>query len=51
MKNIVERKPCINRETKILELTIKLYLYYDEHEAPRSCNTTVYLSLSKHELI
>ena len=42
--NIVEVKPCINRESKSLELTIYLYSCYDEHGAPRSCNTTVYLS-------
>ena len=28
-ENIVERKPCINRESKSLELTIKLYSCHD----------------------
>ena len=42
----VEGKPCINREIKSLELTIYLYLCYDEHESLSSCNTTFYLSLS-----
>ena len=37
-------KPCINRETKSLEITIQLYSCYDEHESTRSCNTTVSLS-------
>ena len=40
----VEGKPCTNRESKRLNLTIQLYSCYDEHEAPRSYNTTVYLS-------
>ena len=44
MENSIEVKPCINREIKILDITIYLYLSFDEHEAPRSCNTTVYLS-------
>ena len=43
-ENIVEGKPCINREIKSLEFTIYLYRCYDYHEAPSSCNTTVYLS-------
>ena len=43
-ENSVEVKPCINREINILELTIKLYSCYDEHEAPSSCNSTAYLS-------
>ena len=43
-ENRVEGKPCINIESKSLELTIYLYSCYDEHEAPRSCNTDVYLS-------
>ena len=34
----------MNREIKILEITIQLYLCYDKHETPRSINTTVYLS-------
>ena len=42
----VEGKPCINRESNSLELTIYLYSCYDEYEAPSSCNTTVYLSES-----
>ena len=41
----VERKPYINRESKCDDLTIKLYSCYDKHEAPSSCNTTLYLSL------
>ena len=28
-ENSVERKPCIDRESKIDELTIKLYSYHD----------------------
>ena len=40
-----EGKPCIDRESKSLELTIQLYSCYEKHEAPSSCNTTVYLSL------
>ena len=43
-ENIVEGKPCINRESKSLELAILLYIFYDEHEASSSCNNTVYLS-------
>ena len=43
-ENSVERKPCINRESKSLELTIQLYSWYGEHEAPSICNTTVYIS-------
>ena len=42
-----EGKPCINWESKTLEIKIYLYLCYDEHEAPRSYNTTVYLSIWK----
>ena len=42
----IDQKPCINRRSKSLQLTIDLYRYYDEHDAPRSCNTTVYLSVS-----
>ena len=44
----IKGKPCINRESKSLELTIWLYRCYDEHEAPSSCNTTVYLSWLLH---
>ena len=44
-ENSVEGKPCINRESKSLEITIKLYSCYDEHEIPSSCNTPVYLSV------
>ena len=40
----VEGKLCIKREGKSLELKIQLYLCNDEHKAPSSCNTTVYLS-------
>ena len=40
----VEGKPFINRESKSLELKIKLDIFYGEHEYPISCNTTVYLS-------
>ena len=36
----------VNGESKILELTIYLYMCC-EHEAPSSCNTTVYLSTGK----
>ena len=46
-ENGVEGKPCINRESKILELTIQLYRYYDEYEAPSSCNTIIYLSCTQ----
>ena len=45
----VERKPCINRESKRLEITIYLYRYYDEHEAPNRYNTTVYLLKSSQK--
>ena len=41
-ENSVEGKPCINREIKSLDLTIKFYSCYDEYEALSSCNTTVY---------
>ena len=44
--NSVEGKPCIDKESKILEINIYLYLCVDEHEAPSSCNITVYLSKS-----
>ena len=50
MGKSVEGKPCINIESKILELTIYLYRCYDEYEAPSSCNTTVYLSGSMPSL-
>ena len=48
MENSAEGKLCINRESKRLELTIQLYLCYDKHEAPRSCNTTIELSWLLH---
>ena len=35
----------VNRESNISELTIWLYVCYDKHEAPISCNTAVYLSI------
>ena len=44
MGNSVEGKTCINREIKSSELTIQLYLCYDDHEAPSTYNTPVYLS-------
>ena len=47
-ENSVEGKPCINIESDSLELTIMLYMCYDKHEAPNSCNTTVYLSWLHH---
>ena len=47
-ENSVEGKPCINRESKILAIKIYLYSCYDEHEAPISCNITVYLSWLLH---
>ena len=37
------RENHVNRESKSLDLTIWLFRFY-EHEAPSSCNTTVYLS-------
>ena len=40
----VEGKPCLNRESMIPDLKMYLYICYDEHEAPSSCNTNVYLS-------
>ena len=43
-ENIFEGKQTINRENDSLQLTIKLYRCYDEHESPISCNTTVYLA-------
>ena len=46
-ENSVEGKSGINRENNILELLIYLYSCYDEHEYPRSCNTTFYLSQGK----
>ena len=46
-ENSVDLKPCINRESKILEITIKLYSFSrSHHEVPSSCNTTVYLSVT-----
>ena len=50
MENSVEVKPCINIESKSLEFTIYLYLCYGEHEAPSTCNITVYLSLWYYNL-
>ena len=47
-KKKVLRENHVNRESKSLDLTIELYIYYGGHEAPRSCNTTVYLSVSTH---
>ena len=38
------RENRVNRESKSLDPTTKLYRFY-EHEYPRSCNTIVYLSL------
>ena len=38
------RENNVNIETRSLELTILLLRYY-EHEAPISCNTTVYLAV------
>ena len=40
----VLRENHVNRESNCIELTIYLYRCY-EHESPRSCNTTVYLSV------
>ena len=37
-----------NIESKSLELTIQLYICYDEKEAPGSCNKTIYLSWFFH---
>ena len=42
-KKTLLRKKRVNRESKILEITIELYRFY-EHEARSSCNTTNYLS-------
>ena len=47
-ENSIEGKPCINKESKNPEITILLYICYDEHEAPSNCNTTVYLSWLLH---
>ena len=59
-KTVYSRKKCcsewrtvlkenhVNIESKSLDRTIELYLCYDEHEAPSSCNTTVYLSWLLH---
>ena len=47
-KNSVEGKPFINRESKSLELTIYLYIFYDEHEAISSCYATLYLSSTNY---
>ena len=46
----VEGKPFINRESKILEITVQLYSWYYEHEATSSCNTAVYLSAIVHNV-
>ena len=35
----------VNIKSKILELVIYLYIFY-EHDSPKSYNTTVYLSIS-----
>ena len=43
-RETVLRENHIDRESKSLNLTIYLYICYDEHEAPISCNTTIYLS-------
>ena len=43
-ENGFEGKPCLNIESKSLQLTIKLYSCYDKHEDPSSCNNTVYVS-------
>ena len=43
------RENHVNIESKILELTIYLYRCYEEHEAPSSYNTTVYLSWLLHK--
>ena len=40
----VVRENHVNRENNSLYFTIYLYIFYDEHEATISCNTTVYLS-------
>ena len=48
-KNNVEGEICINSESNRLEITIWLYRCYGEHEAPRSCNTTFYLSIPIHQ--
>ena len=40
----VPRDNHVNRESKSLELTIKLYIFYDEHEAPSCCNIIFYVS-------
>ena len=44
-ENSVDGKPCINRESKSLEIKIYLYSCYDEHEDHSNCNTSVYLSV------
>ena len=46
-KETVLRKNHVNRESKTLDLTIKLYRSY-EHKYPSSCNTTIYLSWLLH---
>ena len=47
MENSVE-KNNVNRVSKSLKLKIKVYRCYDDHEAPSSSNTTVYLSWLLH---
>ena len=44
----MSRENHVNRESKSLELKIYLYICYDEHEAPISCNNNVYLSWLLH---
>ena len=40
---IVLRENHVNSESKSLELTIYLFQFYYEHEAPSSFNTTIHL--------
>ena len=40
----------VNIVSKILDLSIYLYICYDENEAPSICNNTVYLSVSSNIL-
>ena len=44
----VLRENHVNRESKSLDITIQLYICYDEHADPSSCNTTIYLSWLLH---
>ena len=46
-ENSVEGKPCINKESKSLEITIYLYSCYDEDESSSSCNTTENYTISR----